>query len=134
MVVSLRDIENAERSELIDGLSRYRDIHNEWIKRQVIKNNRIDILATEVLGYQVQPFHLDMMKYQFLHRDSLQLAFRGAGKTTVCTISKAIHYLVKNPNLRLLIVSRTSGHAESILKEIKEDHNVYSDGIMIRVW
>jgi len=130
MSISLRDIENAERSELINGLSRYRDIQNEWIRRQVIKNNRIDILATEVLGYQVQPFHLDMMKYQFLHRDSLQLAFRGAGKTTVCTISKAIHYLVKNPNLRLLIVSRTSGHAESILKEIKvhfEDNELLAE-------
>lgn len=123
-------IEKAERSELINGLDHYRNVQNEWIKRQVIRNNRVDILATEVLNYQMQPFHLNMVIYQFMHPDSLQLAFRGAGKTTICTISKTIHYLIKNPNLRILIVSRTSGHAESILREVKmhfEDNELLSE-------
>jgi len=125
-----KNLEKAERSELTATFERCRTIKNEWIKRQVLLNNRIDILATEVLGYQVQPFHLAMMKYQFQHPDSLQLAFRGAGKSTVCTITKTIHYLLKNPDLRILIVSKTSSAAEAFLKEIKaqfEDNELLSE-------
>jgi len=114
-----RRIEDSERSELVQTLDHYKAMGNEWLKRQIIVNNRIDILATYVLGYQVEPFHLAMMAYQFRHPDNLQLAFRGAGKSTVCTVAKVIHLLLKNPNLRILITSKTSGQAEAFLKEIK---------------
>lgn len=139
-----QNLEKAERSELTATLDHCNKIRNEWIKRQVLENNRIDILATEVLGYQVEPFHLSMMKYQFEHPDSLQLAFRGAGKSTVCTITKTIHYLLKNPNLRILIVSKTSSAAEAFLKEIKaqfEDNDLlteifgpYYDPRLVKKW
>lgn len=139
-----KNLEKAEHSELVSTLDHCNNIRNEWIKRQVLKNNRVDILATEVLGYQVKPFHLAMMKYQFIHPDSLQLAFRGAGKSTVCTITKSIHYLLKNPDLRILIVSKTSTAAEAFLKEIKshfEDNELlteifgpYYDSRKVRKW
>jgi len=116
---SSKALDEAERSELVGYYDHYRAIKNEWLKRQIIDNNRIDLLATEVLGYQVLPFHLSMMQFQFEHPNSLQLAFRGAGKSTVCTIAKTIHYLLKNPNLRILIASKTSQNAEGFLKEIK---------------
>jgi len=114
-----KKIERADRSELEETLKRYRSMSNEWLRRQIIENNRIDILCGAVLNLKVLPFHLAMMRYQFDHPDSLQLCFRGAGKTTTCTVGKAIHYLLKNPNFRLLIVSKTAGHAKGILKEIK---------------
>jgi phage terminase large subunit-like protein len=119
LAIDEKIINNAERSELLDIHSRYKAMSHSWLKHQIIDNNRIDILATAVLGYEVQPFHLAMMRYQFLHPDNLQLAFRGAGKTTTCTVAKTIHLLLKNPNLRILIASKTSGHAQTILKEIK---------------
>jgi phage terminase large subunit-like protein len=109
----------AERSELLGILDHYKSMSNEWLKRQIIRHDRIDILATVVLGYEVKPFHLAMMQYQYRHPTSLQLVFRGAGKSTICTITKSIHYLLKNPNLRILIASKTSGNAEGFLKEIK---------------
>jgi len=114
-----KSIEHAERSQLIQYYQHCKAMGSEWIKRQIIDNNRIDILAMAVLGYEVQPFHMSMMKYQFQHPDSLQLAFRGAGKSTVLTITKTIHYLLKNPNLRVLLASKTSTNAEAFLKEIK---------------
>jgi phage terminase large subunit-like protein len=92
---------------------------NEWLRRQIIRNNRIDILATVVLGFQLRPFHVAMLKFQFAHPDSLQLAFRGGGKTTSCTITKTIHLLLKNPNLRILLASKTAQNAEGFLKEVK---------------
>lgn len=118
-------LKQAERSQLIRYIEHYGSMSDEWIRRQIIEFNRIDILATVVLGYDVEPFHLAMMKYQFVHPDSLILVFRGAGKTTLCTISKAIHYLLKNPNIRILISSKTAPNGEAFLKEIKGhfEHN-----------
>lgn len=112
-------LDAAERSQLIDYFQQYKRMGSEWIRRQIIDNNRIDILATYVMGFQVKPFHLAMMRYQFLHPDNLQLVFRGAGKSTTCTVTKTIHLLLKNPNLRILIASKTSNNAEAFLKEIK---------------
>lgn len=114
-----KKLETAERSQLVDIYSHYKAMSNEWKRRQIIYNNRVDILAVAVLGYQIEPFHVAMIQWQFIHPENLQLAFRGAGKSTVCTITKTIHLLLKNPNLRILLASKTSGHAESMLKEIK---------------
>ena len=114
------DLRRASRPQLIDYHQHCVEVTNEWIRRAVIDRNRIDILATEVLGYEVMPFHLRMMQYQFLHPDNLQLAFRGAGKSTTCTVTKAIHLLLKNPNLRILIASKSLQNAEAFLKSIKK--------------
>jgi len=92
---------------------------NEWLRKQIIHNDRIDILAVAILGLTVKPFHLALMKFQFEHPDNLQLVFRGAGKSTVCTVTKCIHLLLKDPNLRILIASKTAQNAEGFLKEIK---------------
>jgi phage terminase large subunit-like protein len=118
-------LETAERSELLQLYKHYKAMGNEWIRRQVIEHNRIDILATYVLGYELQPFHMMLLRFQFAHPDSLQLVFRGAGKTTICTVCKSIHYLLKNPNFRILLASKTTGNAKAFLKEIKGhfEHN-----------
>lgn len=112
-------LDASERSQLVDMYSQFRSMSNEWLRRAILERNRIDILATEVLGYEVQPFHLALLRFQFTHPDSLQLVFRGAGKSTLCTVTKCIHYLLKNPNLRILIASKTTANAEGFLKEIK---------------
>lgn len=117
--IGLKAIETAERSELVDIYDHYASMGREWLRRQIIVNNRIDILARSILGFQVKPFHLAMLRWQFVHPDNLQLVFRGAGKSTLCTVTKAIHYLIKDPNLRILLASKTSTHAEAFLKEIK---------------
>jgi len=119
-------LDEAERSQLIDYYEHYEAMGNEWLRRQIITNNRIDILATHVLGYVIEPLHLSMLQYQFVHPDNLQLAFRGSGKTTACTVTKSIHLLLKNPNLRILLGSKTTGNAEAFLKEIKS-HFEYNE-------
>lgn len=112
-------IATAERSELVGLIEHYRSMSNEWLRRQILVNNRIDILATAILGYQIQPFHMKMLQFSMQHTDNLQLVFRGAGKSTVNTVTKSIWYLLKNPNLRILIASKTTQNSEGFLKEIK---------------
>jgi len=140
----LKNLDTAERSELVEAYNYCRYMSDEWLKRQIVEKNRIDILAIHVLGYKVQPFHLAMLRFQFLHPDNLQLVFRGAGKTTLCAITKTIHLLLKNPNLRILVTSKTSRHAETILKEIKSqlEDNIkltevfgpYYDSKLVKKW
>lgn len=117
--LNTKRLKNAERSELLEYLEHSKVTENEWLRKQIIYNNRIDLLATEILGYQVQPFHFAMMRFQFLHPESLQLAYRGSGKSTTCTIAKGIHLLLQDPNLRILIASKTTTNSEAFLKEIK---------------
>lgn len=108
-----------ERSELLSILEQHKRLKNELIKRKILEEDRIDILATEILGYEIHRHHMALLRWQFKHPDNLQLVFRGAGKSTVATITKVIHLLLKNPNLRILIASKTIGQAEAFLKEIK---------------
>lgn len=114
-----KQLRRADREELIGFYENSFQLRNDWIRDQVINNDRIDILATEVLGLQVEPFHFALMKFQFEHPENLQLCFRGAGKSTTCTEVKAIHLLLKNPNLRILIASKTLQNACGFLKNIK---------------
>lgn len=114
-----KELDSLERSQLIEQYKRVEAVSHEWIKRQILINNRIDILATYVLGYQLKPFHYAFQRFQFLHPLNLQLCYRGSGKSTICTIVKSIHLLLKNPNLRILIASKTTNNASSFLKEIK---------------
>ena len=79
-------LKSAERSQLIDYYAHCREMGNDWLRTQIIEHNRIDILAQAILGYQVEPFHLALLLYQFHHPDNLQLVFRGAGKTTMLNI------------------------------------------------
>lgn len=114
-----KQLRRADREELIGFYENSFQLRNDWIRDQVVNNDRIDILATEVLGLQVEPFHFALMKFQFEHPENLQLCFRGAGKSTTCTEVKVIHLLLKNPNLRILIASKTLQNACGFLKNIK---------------
>lgn len=116
---SAKALATADRTDLVEYYKHCRGMGNEWLRRQIIKNNRIDILGQAVLGLNFEPLHLRMLKFQFQHPDNLQLAFRGAGKSTGCTITKSIHLLLKDPNLRILIASKTTSNAQGFLKEIK---------------
>lgn len=109
----------ARRPELLQYYEHCKSVEHEWLRRQIVEHNRVDVLAIAVLGYEVKPFHLAMLRWQFEHPDSMQLVFRGAGKSTLCTVAKCIHYLIKNRDLRILLASKTTGNAQSFLKEIK---------------
>lgn len=121
-----------DRDRMAELLSGARQKRNEWIRRQVIEHDRVDILATEVLDYQMQPFHYRIVQHQFAHPKDLQLCFRGAGKSTIGTVAKGIHLLLKNPDLRILIASKTLTQAQGFLRGIK--NNFESNATLIEIF
>lgn len=74
------DNEQRERAKLTTLLRDQRELKNEVIRREIVENGRIDILATEVLGYFILDFHEKIMKFQYKRSKSLTLAPRDSGK------------------------------------------------------
>jgi len=106
--------------EMGEALAKLRALRRETVRKEVLENDRMELLASHVLGYEVRPFHLAMIRFQSAWEDScLQLAPRGYGKTTILTITKAVHEIIKNPNVRILIASNTQLQSEVFLREIK---------------
>jgi phage terminase large subunit-like protein len=112
-------LKEAGREELLELVDHYRAMGREWFRRFIVENNRVDVLAEEILGYEVKPFHRALLAFQAAHPDSLQLCYRGSGKSTLLTVAYCIFLLAKDRDLRILICSKTQGQAEAFLKEIK---------------
>lgn len=90
-----------------------------WMKDEVIKNGNIRLLIEQILGYNIGYVHNRMIDFQNENSSGLILAFRGSGKTTISTISRIIFLILRNPNLRILLSSKTTDNAILFLKEIK---------------
>lgn len=118
IVSKIAKLDNVPRSQLIQVYRHYKKTCDEWIKRQIINNNRIDLLCSLFLDLEISPFHFTMQQFTFNNQKTLQLAPRQHGKTSTVTIPKCIHYLIKNPNFKILIGSKTIGNAKGFLKEI----------------
>lgn len=107
------------RQELIQLHERNRALYNDWVRRMVIQHHRIDILAREVLGYEIRPHHLKILKHQHRNKQGQILVWRGAGKSTMGTVTRCIFHLILNRNRTILLASKTQGNASGFLKEIK---------------
>ena len=95
-------------------------LRRETVRRGILKQGRMDVMAGHVLGYIVKDFHLEMISFQQAAKDTcLQLAPRGFGKSTILTITRSGFEIVKDPNIRILIASNTQLQAEIFLREIK---------------
>ena len=98
--------------------------HNQQLRLKAeILSGRLDLLATQVLGLQLQPFHRQMLTFchTLYQRQSegLLLAPRGFGKSCLATVCFALWLILHNRNIRVLIASSTSTKAESFVREIK---------------
>lgn len=118
--LSLKQLSNLGRHDLLALYEQNRNMYYEWIRRLVIQGHRIDVLAEVVLGYSIEPHHMRMLKHQYQNLWSLVLVWRGAGKTTACDIVFCIFLVIINPNIRILIASKTAENAKDFLKEIKQ--------------
>jgi len=108
------------RDGLINLFHHSREAYKEWVRRAVVERNRLDILAELVLGYIIHPkIHFPIIQHQMRNPMSMILAFRSAGKTTVGTIAKSIHMILKNANIRIILGSKVAENAADMLSEIK---------------
>lgn len=93
------------------------------LKSQITEQGRVDILATEVLGYKLEQFHLEILQFamrlQAEGGEGLLLAPRGFGKSTIGNVTLCIFLILCDPDVRILIASSTASKAEAFLREIK---------------
>ena len=112
--------EPADSADTRHTIARLRALRRETVRREVLNAANIELLASHVLGYEVRPFHREMMTFQAVTTDTcLQLAPRGFGKSTILTITRAVYEILRNPNVRILVASNTQLQAEVFLREIK---------------
>ena len=110
----------ADSGELAKTVAKLRALRQETVRREILEGGRIDLLASHVLGYEVRPFHLEMLQFQSAAEETcLQLAPRGFGKSIILTIVRSVFEIIRNPNIRILIASNTQLQAEVFLREIK---------------
>ena len=106
-----------ELARLSDKASRLQKAKAE-LTRHLIAQGRVDVLA-ELVGYYVKDFHQEMWDYQSSHHRAMILAWRGSGKTTICTILRAVLEILRNRDVRILIASKNHNNAAGMLEEIK---------------
>jgi hypothetical protein len=111
--------EEKRKDELVALYERQRVLKNELLKKKIIEEGRIDLLATEILGYTLWPFHQTILGFQYGKKRSLVLAPRDSGKSSMCDYTKIIYEILRNPNVRIVLVSKTQLQAEGFLREIK---------------
>lgn len=76
-------------------------------------------LIQRILNIRLEPFHRRWIEFIRDRARSLILAPRGHGKTTAVTVGLTLWNVLRNPDVRVLIVSNTQAQAESFLREIK---------------
>lgn len=129
----------APPADLLDLAVKTYEYTNDEIRRLVIEDRRLDVLATEVLGYQWENFHQTMWDFvegridvdesgRLYYRDeprdggrdyAIILAPRGWGKSTTMDVLACVLEIVSDANIRILIGAKTDGQAQSFLSEIK---------------
>jgi len=77
------------------------------------------IFTSAILNLRVETFHEAWMRFRLAHRETLVLAPRGHGKSTILTVAYGLWKAVGRPDLRALIVSNTFMQAQGFLREIK---------------
>lgn len=86
-------------------------------KEQLLQN--FLLFAILILGMTVKPFHKRWAEFMLGRKRSLILAPRDHGKSWILTIAYCIWRIVKDPNIRILIVSNSAGMAQGFLSAIR---------------
>lgn len=118
-MAALSPTEVLSRQSLAEELEEIDRAKAEWLRTAILERRRLDLLSEAILGLDLQPFHRAMQRHVLRNPHSLQLAFRGGGKTTSVTVAYAIWRILLDRNIRILISSKTHKFAKDILKEIK---------------
>lgn len=82
---------------------------------------RFDFFTAFVLKYDVTDFHVKMMEHRLTRKNSMTLAGRGFGKSTILTVAWLLWRLIQEGggNLRICIASKTGDQAKAFLGQIK---------------
>ena len=102
----------------IETLFKLRAKTNGYLRDLILSEDRLDLLAG-LVGLRYDSIHELLVDFQNDYNYTLQLAFRGCGKTTVGTILKIVFKILKDPNRRHLIASESAQQSWDMLGSIK---------------
>ena len=117
------NLETATKSDLVQEWQARRAWLHEEIRQAVLRDKRLEVLAKLVFDNPamiVKPFHYDLAEFQSNNPKNLQLVYRGAGKTQLLTIGRTVLELLCDPNIRILLGSRTASQSETYLRGVKK--------------
>lgn len=106
---------------MIDGLSNQR-AKDVAVKTLVYESPFIIahyVVCKYVTGRSIQDLHKIIIDNISSNKSTLDLAPRGFGKSTVGDVDYCITKILKDPNIRILIGSKTQTQAEAFLKEVR---------------
>lgn len=94
------------------------------VVRNIVLYSKDEEYAYQVLCEYVLGRRLDMLHYNIIHqnvnyKNTLHLAPRGHGKSTIGDVDYCIFRILRNPNIRIMIGSKTQTQAEAFLGEVK---------------
>jgi len=78
-----------------------------------------DILIKDIPNYQVKDFHAAWLRFENENRFTILLAPRGHAKSTMHSAGYVVWKLCHNPNLRVMLLSKSSVLAQKLLNEVK---------------
>jgi predicted phage terminase large subunit-like protein len=119
--------ESQFREEVISKWKYMHKLKNEMIRKLVVEQDRVDVLAKEVFGLELKDFHKEMLRFQVSRDKALILSFRGSGKTTLLVRVCAVFEILKNPDVRIMIVANAAENAQDTLRWIRQQFEHNSD-------
>ena len=113
---------NYEKIAVIDKVIAEAD-NPEAILKYLILNSSIELayylVCKHITKRSVQELHKSIISNISNGSSTLDLAPRGHGKSTVGDVDYCITVILRNPNIRIMIGSKTQTQAEAFLKEIR---------------
>lgn len=104
---------------------------NDIIIRETILNADFETAFMTVCRFitkrNLQQLHRKIIHHKSVNMKTLDLAPRGFGKSTVGDVDYCITEILRNPNIRIMIGSKTQGQAEAFLKEIRTHFEMNDD-------
>lgn len=123
-----------KKVKIVEDMLDEADSKDAMIK-YLIENSAFEVAYYLVCKYitkrSVEDLHKSIISNISSNRSSMDLAPRGFGKSTVGDVDFCITTILRNPNIRIMIGSKTQTQAEAFLKEIRTHFEQNTDIIRI---
>lgn len=123
-----------EKVEIVEQMLDEADNRDAMIK-YLIENADFEVAYYLVCKYitrrSVQALHKSIIANISSNKSTLDLAPRGFGKSTVGDVDYCITKILRDPNIRIMIGSKTQTQAEAFLKEVRTHFEQNTDLIRI---
>ena len=111
-----------KKVQIVEGMIEQAD-NKDAIIKYLILNASFEVAYYLVCNYitkrSVQDLHKSIIANISSHKSTLDLAPRGFGKSTVGDVDYCITRILRDPNIRIMIGSKTQTQAQAFLKEIR---------------